>query len=205
MHSAFVFGFATSVGLILAIGPQNAFVLRQGLQKSHVGLVVATCAISDGAMILAGVAGAGVLVQQTPLVMQFLRFFGAAFLACYGALAAKRAWSGESSLHASGFQDRGWKSVLLTVLTFTFLNPHVYLDTIVLMGSLSTRYAGMEKWVFAVGASAGSVIWFCSLGYGARLLQPFFRRPKAWRILDSCIAALMFALSALLVFTPLSK
>ncbi|QKH39648.1 amino acid transporter [Achromobacter pestifer] len=204
MYSAFIFGFATSVGLILAIGPQNAFVLRQGLQKQHVGLVVATCAISDGAMILAGVAGAGHLVQQSPLIMQGLRFGGAAFLACYGVLAARRAWSAKSTLATSSFEERSWRHALLTALAFTFLNPHVYLDTIVLMGTISTGYAGMGKWIFALGASVGSVTWFSLLGFGARLLQPVFSRPISWKILDLFIAALMLSLSALLLLSAIS-
>lgn len=204
MLSSAVAGFATSVGLILAIGPQNAFVLRQGLQRSHVALVVATCAISDAAMILAGVAGAGLLVRESPLLLQILRFGGAAFLACYGLLAAKRAWYGTNALLVANIKALSWKRVLLAALAFTFLNPHVYLDTVVLMGSLSTRYVGVEKWAFAIGACLGSVTWFTSLGYGARVLEPVFRRPRAWQLLDGFIAVLMLALSALLILSPLS-
>ncbi|MFY2035842.1 LysE/ArgO family amino acid transporter [Achromobacter xylosoxidans] len=204
MLSSGVAGFATSIGLILAIGPQNAFVLRQGLQRSHVGLVVATCALSDAAMILAGVAGAGLLVRESPVLLQVLRFGGAAFLACYGILAAKRAWYGTHSLHASKTNALSWQRVLLAALGFTFLNPHVYLDTVVLMGSVSTRYIGIAKWAFAIGACVGSVIWFTSLGYGARVLEPIFRRPNAWRLLDAFIAMLMLALSAVLLLNPIS-
>lgn len=201
--SAAVAGFVTGAGLIIAIGAQNAFVLRQGLQRSHVGLVVAVCAISDIALILLGVAGIGALVLQWPQLLQVLRFGGAAFLASYGLLAAQRAWRGEGALTADQGNEKSWRHVLLACLAFTFLNPHVYLDTMVLVGSLSTRYPGMVQWAFGLGACAASVAWFASLGFGARLLQPVFRKPNAWRVLDGCIAVFMLTLCALLLLNPL--
>lgn len=195
-------GFATGAGLIIAIGAQNAFVLRQGLLRNHVGLVVAVCAISDIVLIALGVAGIGALVLQWPQLLQALRFGGAAFLAWYGLRAAQRAWRGTDALapDQSDLKDR--RRVLLACLAFTFLNPHVYLDTMVLVGSLSTRHPGRE-WVFGLGACAASVVWFSALGFGARLLQPVFRNPRAWRVLDADIALFMLSLSLLLLLRPL--
>lgn len=196
-------GFVASAGLIIAIGAQNAFVLRQGLQRQHVGVVVAVCAFGDIALIVLGVAGIGALVQQWPALLQVLRYAGAAFLGVYGLMAAQRAWRGAGALKAQGEEPASWRRVLLTCLAFTFLNPHVYLDTMVLLGSLSTRYPGTLRWAFAFGACLASVAWFCSLGYGARLLQPVFRKPRAWRVLDACIAVFMLALCLLLLLRPL--
>ncbi|MDR6675311.1 LysE/ArgO family amino acid transporter [Xanthomonas sp. 1678] len=196
-------GFIASAGLIIAIGAQNAFVLRQGLQRQHVGVVVAVCAFGDIALIVLGVAGIGALVQQWPALLQVLRYAGAAFLGVYGLMAAQRAWRGAGALKAQGEEPASWRRILLTCLAFTFLNPHVYLDTMVLLGSLSTRYPGALRWAFAFGACLASVAWFCSLGYGARLLQPVFRKPNAWRVLDACIAVFMLALCLLLLLRPL--
>lgn len=201
--SAAVAGFMTGAGLIIAIGAQNAFVLRQGLQRSHVGLVVAVCALSDIALILLGVAGIGALVLQWPQLLQVLRFGGAAFLAWYGLLAAQRAWRGAGALTADQGNEKNRRHVLLACLAFTFLNPHVYLDTMVLVGSLSTRYPGMVQWAFGLGACTASVAWFASLGFGARLLQPVFRKPNAWRMLDGCIAVFILTLCGLLLLNPL--
>jgi len=196
-------GFITGAGLIIAIGAQNAFVLRQGLTRRHVGLVVTVCALSDAVLILVGVAGIGALVLQWPQLLQVLRFGGAAFLAWYGLLAAQRAWRGTSSLAPDPVEEKNQRQVLLTCLAFTFLNPHVYLDTMVLVGSLSTRYPGVGKWAFGLGACAASIVWFATLGYGARLLQPIFRKPVAWRVLDGCIAIFMLTLCALLLRNPI--
>ncbi|WP_455433899.1 LysE/ArgO family amino acid transporter [Xanthomonas sp. WHRI 7945] len=203
MLEASLAGFVASAGLIIAIGAQNAFVLRQGLQRQHVGVVVAVCAFGDIALIVLGVAGIGALVQQWPALLQVLRYAGAAFLGVYGLMAAQRAWRGAGALKAQGEEPASWRRVLLTCLAFTFLNPHVYLDTMVLLGSLSTRYPGTLRWAFAFGACLASVAWFCSLGYGARLLQPVFRKPNAWRVLDACIAVFMLALCLLLLLRPL--
>lgn len=196
-------GFITGAGLIIAIGAQNAFVLRQGLQRSHVRLVVAVCAISDMVLILCGVAGVGALVLKWPQLLQFLRFGGAAFLGWYGLLAAKRAWSGSCALAPELGNEQNWRRVLLACLAFTFLNPHVYLDTMVLVGSLSTRYPGSAQWAFGLGACAASITWFSALGFGARLLQPIFRNCQAWRVLDGCIAIFMLTLCLLLLLNPL--
>lgn len=196
-------GFIASAGLIIAIGAQNAFVLRQGLKRQQVGMVVAVCAFGDIALIVLGVAGIGALVQQWPALLQVLRYAGAAFLGVYGLMAAQRAWRGAGALKAQGEEPASRRRVLLTCLAFTFLNPHVYLDTMILLGSLSTRYPGALRWAFALGACLASVIWFSSLGYGARWLQPVFRTPRAWRVLDACIAVFMLALCGLLLVRPL--
>lgn len=196
-------GFITGAGLIIAIGAQNAFVLRQGLQRKHVGLVVAVCALSDIILILCGVAGVGALVLNWPQLLQGLRLGGAAFLAWYGFLAAQRAWRGTGSLAPGQGKEQNRRNTLLACLAFTFLNPHVYLDTMVLIGSLSTRYPGAAQWMFGLGACVASIVWFSTLGFGARLLQPVFRNPRAWRVLDGCIALFMLALCLLLLLNPL--
>lgn len=201
---ALLAGFVAGASLIVAIGAQNAFVLRQGLQRRHVGLVVAVCAASDIALILLGVSGIGAVADAWPGVLQGLRYGGAAFLGAYALLAARRAWRGSGGLLAHGKDQRSWRRVLLTCLAFTFLNPHVYLDTMVLLGSLSTRYPGQLRWAFALGACLASATWFCSLGYGARLLQPVFRKPTAWRLLDAAVALFMLGLCLALLLQPLA-
>ncbi|MHA6205310.1 LysE/ArgO family amino acid transporter [Dyella soli] len=197
--SAFLAGLGAGAGLIIAIGAQNAFVLRQGLQRHFVGAVVLVCVLADISLILLGVAGMGLAVQQHPGLLQWLRYAGAAFLAAYGALALRRAWQGESGLQPAGNGSGSRGRVVLACLGFTLLNPHVYLDTVVLLGSLSTRYAGEGRWAFAGGASTASLLWFAALGYGARLLLPVFRSPAAWRVFDVAVAAFMLTLAALLL------
>jgi L-lysine exporter family protein LysE/ArgO len=196
-------GFVASAGLIIAIGAQNAFVLRQGLQRRHVGLVVATCALGDIALILCGIAGIGALVHQWPELLQALRFGGATFLAVYGLMAARRAWRGSEALTPRSDNEASWRRVLLGCFVFTFLNPHVYLDTMILLGSLSTRYSGVVRWAFAGGACLASATWFSTLGYGARLLLPVFRNPRSWRVLDASMAVFMLILCLLLLLRPL--
>lgn len=202
--SAIATGFMTGAGLIVAIGAQNAFVLRQGLERRHIGAVVAVCSLSDIVLIVCGAAGMGALVLEWPQLLQMLRFGGAAFLGGYGCFAAQRAWRGAASLPANQNNEATRWRVLLTCLALTFLNPHVYLDTVVLLGSLSTHYAGKLQSAFALGACAASVTWFLSLGYGAHLLQPIFQDPRAWRVLDGSIAILMWGLCLLLLLRPLS-
>lgn len=197
-------GFIAGAGLIIAIGAQNAFVLRQGLQRRHVTLVVAICMLGDIALILCGVAGIGALVHEWPGLLQALRFGGAAFLGAYALMAAHRAWRGSGTLMPTTEGEADGRSVMLACLAFTFLNPHVYLDTMVLLGSLSTRYPGMTRWAFAIGACSASVLWFSTLGYGARLLLPLFRKPLAWRVLDALIAMFMLVLCLLLLLRPLN-
>jgi len=201
--TAYVAGLAAGAGLIIAIGAQNAFVLRQGLQRHYIGAVVTVCILADVSLILFGVAGMGLAVKQHPSLLQWLRFAGAAFLAAYGIMALRRAWRGESGLQPTGDDSMSRSRVVLACLAFTLLNPHVYLDTVVLLGSLSTHYQGHERWVFAAGASTASVAWFLSLGYGAHLLLPIFRSPLAWRVFDVAIAAFMLALAVVLLRPPM--
>lgn len=196
-------GFIASAGLIIAIGSQNAFVLRQGLLQRNIGLVVVTCALGDIVLISCGVAGVGALVRHWPGLLQALRFGGAAFLAVYGWLAARRAYRGSSSLAPSAESEKSWGLVLIACLAFTFLNPHVYLDTMILLGGLSTQYPGRSQWMFAMGACLASATWFSALGYGSRLLLPVFRSPVAWRVLDGFVAVFMLSLALLLLLRPL--
>jgi len=198
--AAYLAGLGTGASLIIAIGAQNAFVLRQGLQRRHVALVVTICTLSDILLILLGVAGMGLVVQRQVGLLQWLRYIGALFLLGYGLLAAWRAYRGTSGLQPIGgaTDDRRWR-VVLVCLGFTLLNPHVYLDTVVLLGSVSTRYAGATRWWFAGGAATASVAWFTALGFGARLLLPWFRSTLAWRVLDAFVALLMLALAAVLL------
>jgi L-lysine exporter family protein LysE/ArgO len=193
MNLDFLAGLATGLSLIVAIGSQNAFVLRQGLRREHVLPVVLFCSVSDGLLILAGVAGAGALVQGHPALLELTRYGGAAFLGVYGLLAARRAWTG-GHLQVDREQGSTLGAALAACFAFTFLNPHVYLDTVVLVGSVANQRGEAGRWWFAGGAALGSLLWFSSLGYGARLLVPWFEKDVAWRILDSVIALVMLAL-----------
>jgi len=197
--TAYLAGLGAGAGLIIAIGAQNAFVLRQGLQRNHVGAVVLVCILADIFLILLGVTGMGLAVQQHPGLLQWLRYAGAMFLTAYAVLALWRAWRGESGLQPVSDGAGSRRRVVLACLGFTLLNPHVYLDTVVLLGSLSTQYGDDGRWAFAAGASTASVLWFLSLGYGARVLLPVFRSPVAWRVFDVAVAAFMLALAALLL------
>jgi L-lysine exporter family protein LysE/ArgO len=184
-------GLAFGLSLIVAIGAQNAFVLRVGLRRAHVLPVVAVCALSDALLITAGVAGLGTLVDRAPTVLTVARVAGAAFLLGYAAVAAGRALRPGAVLTAEDGDTptRAWP-VVATCLALTWLNPHVYLDTVVLLGSVAGTH-GDDRWWFGGGAVVGSLVWFAALGYGARLLRPLFARPGAWRVLDGVIAAVM--------------
>lgn len=227
-------GLGFGLSLIVAIGAQNAFVLRQGLLRRHVLAVVAVCALFDALLIGLGVAGVGTLLEQAPVLITVARIAGALFLLGYGLLAARRAFrpgaaleveaattstelASESTESASGAEatptrtkpypkpkaptrvrGTGLAATVLTALALTWLNPHVYLDTVVLLGSVATTH-GDSRWLFAAGAAFGSVLWFTALGYGARLLRPVFARPVAWRVLDGAIAMIMLAIAASLL------
>jgi L-lysine exporter family protein LysE/ArgO len=204
LSPAYLAGLAAGSGLIVAIGAQNAFVLRQGLQRQYVGAVVLLCVVADSVLILAGVSGMGLAIKQQPALLQWLRYAGAVFLAVYGLMAAYRAWRGESGLRPADTGAASLGRVLLTCLGFTLLNPHVYLDTVVLLGSLSTHYADDGRWSFAGGACTASLLWFSMLGFGARALLPVFRAPAAWRAFDVLVALLMLTLAGLLVSRPLA-
>jgi len=199
-YPAFLSGFGLSFGLILAIGPQNAFVLRQGLRRSHVFAVVAVCVLSDAALIVAGVAGFTWMAETLPWLQPLFKWGGVAFLLVYGAMALRSAWRGTDALEADGSNAQSLWSVVVTVLALTWLNPHVYLDTLVLIGSVSTEYPGAGP-AFAAGAILASALFFVALGYGARTLAPLFARPVAWRLLDLSVAVVMWTIAAKLIVT----
>jgi L-lysine exporter family protein LysE/ArgO len=198
MLTAFLPGLLLGLSLIVAIGAQNAFVLRQGLRREHVFAVCAVCAISDALLIAAGVAGFGALVKALPWLAPAMRFGGAAFLFGYALRSLWSAWRSHARLDPARDEPRALSVTLMMSLAFTWLNPHVYLDTVVLLGSVSTRY-GDQRAVFALGAMTASCLFFFSLGYGARLLRPMFANPKAWRVLDLAIGLTMAALAVKLV------
>lgn len=197
MMSAFLPGFALSLTLILAIGAQNAFVLRQGLRRAHVFWICLTCALSDALLILAGVAGFGALAAAVPWFETVMRYGGAAFLIWYGAQNARSAWRGGAALEAGGTAPQSLRRAILTLLALTWLNPHVYLDTVVLLGSISAQYE--NRLAFGAGAVLASFVFFFALGYGARLLSPFFAQPRSWQILDGVIALTMWAIAVKLL------
>ncbi|KAA0111267.1 LysE/ArgO family amino acid transporter [Mycolicibacterium sp. P1-5] len=197
MTSPLLVGFLTSFTLIAAIGAQNAFVLRQGVRGEHVLAVVSVCAISDLLLITAGIAGIGAVVTAHPQTVIAAKIGGAAFLFVYGALAARRAFKPSSMAPAQNGSTR-LVSVLLTCLAMTFLNPHVYLDTVVLLGTLANQHAD-SRWLFGIGAVTASVVWFFGLGFGARRLAGLFATPLTWRILDGLIAITMIGLGISLV------
>jgi L-lysine exporter family protein LysE/ArgO len=187
-------GCLFGLSLIVAIGAQNTFVIKQGLRGEHVGLVLAVCIVSDVVLITAGVAGAGALVTSSPAVLTVVRWAGAAFLLGYAALALRRAWR-PGALQADPGGDRVRAgSAVLTAAALTWLNPHVYLDTLVLLGSVAATH-GSARWWFGAGAALGSVIWFLALGHGARWLRPVFARPAPWRVLDLVVAVVMTVLA----------
>ena len=199
--SAALSGFFLGASLIIAIGAQNAFILRQGLLRSHVFILCLICAVSDAVLIAAGVAGLGTLVAQSPTLLSAVTLGGAIFLGSYAVLAFRRALH-PGSMQAGSPQTLGLKAAVASCLAFTFLNPHVYLDMVVLIGSLSAPYSGADRIAYGVGAATASFIWFFGLGYGARLLQPIFARPAAWRVLDVIIGVVMglLAISLLVRF-----
>lgn len=199
LFPALVQGFVLSLGLIVAIGAQNAFVLRQGLRREHVGSVVAFCAVSDAVLITAGVLGMAQALGEHPQVAQAMALAGAVFLAVYGAQALRRALKPHQLQAAQGAQVVGRGAALAQAAAFTLLNPHVYLDTVMLMGSIGAQHPAQERLWFIAGASSASVLWFTGLGFGARWLAPLFARPKAWQLLDALIGATMWTLSALLL------
>ncbi|MFI6941906.1 LysE/ArgO family amino acid transporter [Streptomyces sp. NPDC050418] len=194
-------GFGTGLSLIVAIGAQNAFVLRQGVRGQAVLPVVAICAASDAVLIALGVAGLGAVVTAWPAAMTVVGLAGGAFLLAYGAMAGRRvlrpAAEGEG-LQTKGAGTRSVRAAVLTCLALTWLNPHVYLDTVLLLGSVSAQ-RGDLRWVFGIGAMLGSLVWFTALGYGAKLLSGVLARPTAWRVLDGVVAVTMLALGGMLL------
>ncbi|MFC4031868.1 LysE/ArgO family amino acid transporter [Streptomyces polygonati] len=189
-------GLGTGLSLIVAIGAQNAFVLRQGIRREHVAAVVAICAASDAALITVGISGVGTVVKRWPAAVGVTAWIGAAFLVCYGLLAARRALR-PAALTGDGGPGGSLRAAVLTCLAMTWLNPHVYLDTVLLLGSVATGYGG-DRWPFGLGAVTGSVLWFSALGFGARLLRGPFARPSSWRVLDAVIACTMVTLGVVM-------
>jgi L-lysine exporter family protein LysE/ArgO len=201
-------GLLTGLSLIVAIGAQNAFVLRQGLRRSHVGPIVTVCTLSDVVLIVAGVAGIGAVIQHAGWALEAVRWFGVAFLTWYGLSSAWRARR-PSALSASPDHAAdnagappavGLAATLRRITALTWLNPHVYLDTVVLLGSIANTHGPSGRWLFAVGAAVGSTLWFSGLGFGARFAAPLLTTARAWQVLDLLIAATMLAIAAKLAF-----
>ncbi|MFJ7751537.1 LysE/ArgO family amino acid transporter [Arthrobacter sp. NPDC097144] len=196
MWSIWSTGLLTGLGLIVAIGAQNAFVLRQGIRREHIAAVVVLCAVSDAVLILAGTAGIGALVENFPRILDLLRWGGAAYLTWF---AVRSFISAAKPSALTGQAPRSRGSVISTTLALTFLNPHVYLDTVVLLGSLANQYGEAARWIFAAGAVMGSILWFTGLGYGARALSGPLSRPRTWQVLDLLIGVVMLVLALKLV------
>lgn len=196
-------GLATGLSLIVAIGAQNAFVLRQGIRQQHVRAAVLICMLSDIVLIFAGIAGLGVLLSIAPWFITVARLGGAVFLLAYATFAARRALKPQSLTLSREDSGNTLKSVVLTTLALTWLNPHVYLDTVVLLGSIASAQGSSGRWVFGAGAALGSILWFNALGFGARHLRGFFASEVSWRILDGVIAIVMLLLAISLVIPVL--
>ena len=199
MGSVFLQGLALSLGLIVAIGAQNAFVLRQGLRREHVTSVVFFCAITDALLIAAGVLGMAQALGERPMVAHALALAGAVFLAAYGWNALRRALQQNGLLANEEGDGLTWAAAMAQAAAFTLLNPHVYIDTVLLVGSIGAQQpAGLQAW-FVAGASSASLLWFCALGFGARWLAPLFAKPRAWQVFDILIGLTMWVLSGMLV------
>lgn len=186
-------GFGFLLSLIVAIGAQNAFVLRQGLRREHVGIVVAICAISDAILIAVGTAGVGAVVAANQTLLVVVTVLGAGVLLAYAVAALRRAARPQALVIDGVDEPGGLVAVVLTSVALTWLNPHVYLDTVVLLGSVASTYS--SPWVFAAGAMTGSLLWFAGLGFGAGLLRRLFAKPVAWRIFDLAVAVIMIAVA----------
>lgn len=195
---AFLPGVLTSMSLIMAIGAQNAFVIRQALTRKHVLIMVLICATSDALLIFAGIAGLGAVIQGLPWLFEILRWFGVGYLTWFGFNSLRSAFKGDS-LEAAKSESKTLKQVVVSLLGFTFLNPHVYLDTVILLGAIGTSF-GEAKWIFAAGAALGSVIWFFSIGFGAKAASRFMSKPIFWKVLDIVIAMIMFGIALMLAF-----
>ncbi|POX45392.1 LysE/ArgO family amino acid transporter [Streptomyces sp. Ru72] len=195
--TALAAGFGTGLSLIVVIGAQNAFVLRQGIRREAVLAVVGICALSDAALIALGVGGVGAVVVAWPAALTAVGWIGGAFLLCYGALAARRVMR-PSAMRVEGASQHSWRRAVIACLAMTWLNPHVYLDTVFLLGSIAAGH-GASRWAFGLGAALASLCWFASLGFGARLLARFLSRPSSWRVLDGLVAATMITTGGMLV------
>ena len=199
MLDSLLSGTVTGLSLIVAIGAQNAFVLRQGLAREHVGTVVAICTLSDVVLITAGVAGIGTIVERAPWAIDLVRWLGVAFLTWYGVSSLLRARRAGASLQGGdrgpGEQGAARRSIALKALALTWLNPHVYLDTVLLLGSIANNEGPTGRWWFAGGAVVASTIWFCGLGFGAQRAGGLLARPRAWQVLDALIGLTMLGIA----------
>lgn len=196
-------GLGSGLSLIIAIGAQNAFVLRQGIRREHVLPVVLICGITDAVLEVLGIAGIGFVVEQAPVALEFVRWGGVAFLLWYAFTAARRAQKPEVLVAGEGGES-SLKRTVLACLAITYLNPHVYLDTMVLMGSIGNAQGDQARWWFALGGAIASIGWFFLLGYGARALTRFFATPRSWQILDWIVAGMMLVIAARLAFGGIS-
>ncbi len=187
----FLTGLLLGGSLIIAIGSQNAYVLKQGLLKSHVFLICLICALSDALLIALGTSGVGAIIEQHPSWLKWVTWFGAAYLIIFALMSFRAAFNGETLQAASTGSNQNTQTVITTVLALTFLNPHVYLDTVLLIGSIASPYTGNDRLVFTLGAVTASFIWFFGLGYGARFLSPLFAKPMAWKVLNVVIGVVM--------------
>ena len=199
MFAVFVQGFLLGLSLIIVIGAQNAFVLRQGLRGEHVLGVVLVCAVSDAILVSAGVLGFGAIVENLPWLTRWLTWGGAAFLLFYGLRSFISAFRSSEALDPAKREREAFWPTIMTAVLLTWANPHVYLDTVVLLGSISTGFGEASR-VFGAGAVVASFAFFFTLGYGARIFRPWFERPGAWRVLDFCVGVVMWALAYTLVF-----
>ena len=195
-------GFFSGLSLIVAIGAQNAYVLRLGLMRTYVGIAVVICALSDAILIIAGTAGMGALVSQNQILLKIISWVGAGYLLFYGASAFWRARK-PNVLLPTEQELPNKRKVILAVIGFTWLNPHVYLDTVLLLGSIGSQF-GSDRWWFALGASIGSVLWFTGLGYGSKAAAKIMSRPITWRILDIFIGVVMTTIAVSLIKTALN-
>ena len=195
---ALISGFLASLSLIIAIGAQNAYVIRQGLLRSHILLVVLFCSASDAFFIVLGVGGVGTFIQSQPKTLEYIRWFGVAYLTWFGIKSLRAALSTQS-LELAGTENQSAGKVILSLITFTFFNPHVYLDTVILLGSIANQFSS-HRWLFALGASLASFSWFTTIGFGARAASKYMTRPIFWKILDCVIATIMFTIAITLAF-----
>lgn len=194
-------GFALTAGLIMAIGAQNAFVLRQGIKRQHLWLTALTCVICDSLLVVAGVSGVGVLIREIPLFMDILRYAGALFLTGYGIRSFMNVFRPHALIaNLKKGANQTWQTTLLALLAFTFLNPHTYIDTVLLIGSVGAEHPPHERLSFILGALSASCVWFFGLTFGASALSPVFRNPKAWQVLDAITGCVMFGMAMVLLF-----
>jgi len=200
---AFISGFLISISLILALGPQNVFVLRQGLLRSHVFASCLVCSISDALLIAAGVLGVGLFITQIEGLAIWMSIGAAIFLIFYGCLRIKSALN-PKGLEIDDSESKDLWSTMLAGLAFTYLNPHVYVDTLLLIGGASSSYTGDDKLMFGIGAATASFVFFFSLGYGAKSLSPLLNNPESWKIIDLFIAGIMFTVAGILLFPYLT-